>query len=71
MENNIKFTIALDNLNQKITELNIKISKDLNNESLKSELSILLNDREKLLKECNITELEKILNKYGSSKNNG
>lgn len=71
MENNIKFTIALDNLNKKITELNIKISKDLNNETLKSELSILLNDREKLLKECNISELEKILNKYGSSKNNG
>lgn len=71
MENNIKFTIALDNLNKKITELNIKISKDLNNESLKSELSILLNDREKLLKECNMAELEKILNKYGSSKNNG
>lgn len=68
MENHIKFTIALDNLNQKITELNIKISKDLDNESLKNELSILLNDREKLLKENNLTELEKILNKYGSSK---
>lgn len=71
MENHVKFTIALDNLNQKITELNIKISKDLDNESLKNELSILLNDREKLLKESNLTELEKILNKYGSSKNNG
>ena len=68
MENHVKFTIALDNLNQKITELNIKISKDLDNESLKNELSILLNDREKLLKESNLTELEKILNKYGSSK---
>ena len=71
MENHIKFTIALDNLNAKITELNIKISKDLSNETLKNELSILLNDREKLLKESDITEIEKILNKYGSSKNNG
>lgn len=71
MENHIKFTIALDNLNQKITELNIKISKDFKNESLKSELSILLNDREKLLKETDMAELERILNKYGSSKNNG
>ena len=71
MENNIKFTIALDNFNKKITELNIKISKDLSNENLKNELSILLNDREKLLKESDIVEIEKILNKYGSSKNNG
>ena len=71
MENHIKFTIALDNLNQKITELNIKISKDFKNESLKSELSILLNDREKLLKETDMAELERILNKDGSSKNNG
>ncbi len=71
MENHIKFTIALDNLNAKITELNIKISKDLSNENLKNELSILLNDREKLLKESDIVEIEKILNKYGSSKNNG
>ncbi len=71
MENQIKFTIAFDNLNQKITELNIKISKDFKNESLKSELSILLNDREKLLKETDMAELERILNKYGSSKNNG
>ncbi len=71
MENHIKFTIALDNLNAKITELNIKISKDLSNETLKNELSILLIDREKLLKESDITEIEKILNKYGSSKNNG
>lgn len=71
MENHIKFTIALDNLNQKITELNIKISKDFKNESLKNELSILLNDREKLLKETDMAELERILNKYGSSKNNG
>ena len=67
MDNSVKFTIALDNLNQKITELNINISKDFNNESLKNELSILLNDRESLLKETDIAELERILNKYGIS----
>lgn len=70
MENNVKFAIALDNLNKKIAELNIKISKDLNNEILKDELSILLDDREKLLKEYDLVQLEKIMNKYGS-KNNG
>lgn len=71
MENHIKFTLALDDLNRKITELNIKISKDLNNKSLKDELSVLLNDREKLLKETDISELERILNKYGNRKENG
>lgn len=69
MENNVKFALALDNLNKKIAELNIKISKDLNSESLKNELSILLDDREKLLKERNLAELEIIMNKYGSKKN--
>ena len=69
MENHIKFTIALDNLNAKITELNIKISKDLSNETLKNELSILLNDREMLLKECNMEIIENLTNKYGSRKN--
>lgn len=70
MENNIKFALAIDNLNKKIAELNIKISKDLNNEILKNELSILLNDREKLLKESNMQVIEEIMKKYGS-KNNG
>lgn len=71
MENHIKFTLALDDLNRKITKLNIKISKDLNNKSLKDELSVLLNDREKLLKGTDISELERILNKYGNRKENG
>ena len=68
MENNVKFALALNNLNKKIAELNIKISKDLNNEILKNELSLLLEDHEKLLKEQNLEELEKIMNKYGSKK---
>lgn len=69
MENNVKFALALDNLNKKIAELNIKISKDFNNQLLKDELSLLLNDRESLLKECNIEKLENLMNKYGSRKN--
>ncbi len=68
MENNVKFAIALNTLNKRIAELNIKISKDSNNEVLKNELSILLEDYEKLLKEQNLEELEIIMNKYGSKK---
>lgn len=70
MENNIKFALAIDNLNKKIAELNIKISKDLSNSLLKNELSILLNDRETLLKENDMEKIENLMNKYGS-KNNG
>lgn len=69
MENNVKFALALDNLNKQIAELNIKISKDLNNSILKDELSILLSDREALLKECNMEKIENLMNKYGSKKN--
>lgn len=68
MENNVKFALALNTLNKKIAELNIKISKDLNNEILKNELSILLEDHHKLLKEQDLEELKKIMNKYGSKK---
>lgn len=68
MENNVKFALALNNLNKKIAELNIKISKDLNNEILRNELSILLEDHNKLLKEQDLEELKKIMNKYGSKK---
>lgn len=69
MENNVKFALALDNLNKKIAELNIKISKDFSNQVLKDELEILLNDREMLLKECNMEIIENLTNKYGSRKN--
>ena len=69
MENNVKFALALDNLNKKIAELNIRISKDFNNQLLKDELSVLLIERETLLKECDMEKIEKIMNKYGSKKN--
>lgn len=68
MENNIRFALAIDNLNKKIAELNIKISKDLNNETLKSELEALLQDKDKLYKDTNRIELEELIKKYGSKK---
>lgn len=69
MENNVKFALALATLDKKIAELNIKISKDFDNQLLKDELSILLTDREDLLKELDIEKVENIMNKYGSRKN--
>ena len=66
MEKNVKFTLAIDTLNKKIADLNIKISKDLNNEVLKNELSILLKDKNTLLKGTDITEFEELIEKYGS-----
>ena len=42
MENNIEFALAIDTLNKKIAELNIKIAKDLSNVVLKNELEILI-----------------------------
>lgn len=66
MDNNIKFTVALENLNNKIAELNIKISEDFDNEDLKNKLSILLNERNILLKGTNSEIIESLINKYGN-----
>ena len=66
MDNNIKFTVALENLNNKIAELNIKISEDFDNEDLKNKLSILLNERSTLLKGTNSEIIESLINKYGN-----
>ncbi len=64
MENNIKFTLIIDKLNQKIAELNIKISKDTNNILLKEELNSLLHDRD-LLYKGNANDLNALIKKYG------
>ena len=48
MENSIKFTLIIDKLNRKISELNIKISKDFNNDELQKKLQSLLEDRDLL-----------------------
>ena len=66
MDNNIKFSVALNNLTKKIAELNIKISKDLNNEQLKNELSILLNEHDILLKGTDTEIIESLIEKYGN-----
>ena len=66
MENNIEFALAIDTLNKRIAELNIKISKDLSNVVLKHELERLLNDKEKLFKSLDRNELEILIKKYGS-----
>ena len=69
MEYNIEFALAIDTLNKKIAELNIKISKDLNNPVLKNELEILLQDKEKLFKSLDKAELKNLIEKYGSKNN--
>lgn len=69
MENNIEFALAIDTLNKKIAELNIKISKDLSNVVLKHELQRLLQDRDKLFKSVDKNELETLIKKYGSKDN--
>jgi len=65
--NNTNFTIIMDILNRKIADTNIKIITNDENEEkekFKSELSDLLNDREKLYS-CNLNDFTKILKKYG------
>ena len=66
MDNNIKFSVALENLERKIAELNIKISKDLNNQVLKHELSRLLNNKDLLLKGTDSNIIESLINEYGN-----
>ena len=65
MENSIKFTLIIDKLNRKISELNIKISKDFNNDELQKKLQSLLEDRD-LLYKGNVDDVKKIIEKYGS-----
>ncbi len=67
MEDNLKFTIAVDNLDKKIAELNIKISKNPNNNVIIQELNGLLNDREKIFK-GNAKDLKILIEKYASKK---
>ena len=66
MENSMKFTLAIDKINKKIAELNIKIVKEVENENFKNELQILLQDKQKLYK-SNKEDFEKLIEKYGST----
>ena len=67
MENTIKFTVAIENLERKIAKLNIQISKDSNNQSLKDELTNLLNEKNTLLTGTDKNILESLISKYGNS----
>lgn len=64
MNNSIKFTVIVDKLNRLIAELNIKISKNQENEELKSKLDELIYDRN-LLYKGTLKDLENITAKYG------
>ena len=64
MEINTKFSLIIDKLNKKISELNIKLSKDADNAKLQNELKNLLSDRDMFFKGHN-QELESLIKKYG------
>ena len=64
MENNILFTLINEKLNRRIAKLNILISKDSDNISLKTELQQVLADKQ-LLYKGNTEDLEKLKEKYG------
>ena len=64
MEINTKFSLIIDKLNKKISELNIKLSKDADNAKLQNELKNLLSDRDMFFKGNN-QELESLIKKYG------
>lgn len=64
MEINTKFSIIIDKLNKKISELNIKLSKDTENIELQNTLNTLLSDRDLLFKGNN-EQLDALIKKYG------
>ena len=68
MDDNLKFAIAINNLDRKIAELNIKITKAPNDSELKDKLSILIKSKEKILSGNN-KELKELIEKYGSKNN--
>lgn len=68
MDNNMKFTLTVNKLEMKISELNIKILNDPNNLELKEELNEILNDKNCLYKGSTV-EVKKIIEKYGENLN--
>ncbi len=64
MENNIKFNLIIEKLNEKIANLNIELSKNSNNINLQNELHILLTDRDIIYKGSS-SQLEELIKKYG------
>lgn len=68
MENSTKFNLIIEKLNQKIANLNIKLSKDSNNIDLQNKLDELLKDKEKVYKGT-IKDLDELTLKYGEKNN--
>lgn len=68
MDNNMKFTLTVNKLEMKISELNIKILNNPNNVQLKEELDEVLNDKSTLYKGSAV-EVKKIIEKYGENLN--
>ena len=68
MNNNTSFVVIVNKLNKMIADLNIKISKDSQNEELKQQLEEILQHKEKLYKGT-AKDLENIVFKYGDKTN--
>lgn len=64
MDNNIKFSLIIDKLNQKISDLNIKVSNNPQDFETKKELETLLQDRE-LFYKGDSEDLQNLIKKYG------
>lgn len=67
MNNSTKFTVIMDKLNKKISELNIQISKNQENKELKKKLDEIISDKDILYK-GNVEDLENLIKKYGENK---
>lgn len=68
MENSTKFNLIIEKLNQRIANLNIKLSKDSNNIELQNKLDELLKDKERVYKGT-IKDLDELTLKYGETNN--
>lgn len=68
MENSTKFNLIIEKLNQKIANLNIKLSKNSNNIELQTKLDELLKDKEKIYKGTK-KDLDELILKYGETNN--
>ena len=65
MNENLKLNLAIDKIEKKIAELNIKITKNPEDIDSIKELNILLKNRNKIYT-GNTEELKILINKYGS-----
>lgn len=66
MENSMKFTLAIDKLNKKIAELNIKLSKNPDDTESEEKLQKLLYNKNVMYRGSS-EEFEVLIEKYGRS----